>query len=104
MILAPLKHTTIAPSAPGQILQRTLLVHKWWPQTICTISESEYHSLVSLILHRLVQTHVTYCTATTIILPYGSTILHLANSSFTLHTRLESFGGGGWHGGSQDSG
>ena len=62
-------------------------MEKLWPQTNCTISKSEHHSLVSLILHPLVQAHVTYYTATNIIPPsYSSTIVRLpVNSSFTLH-------------------
>ena len=37
------------------------------------------------MLHRLVQTHVTYYTATSIIPPYSSTIIHHpVNSSFNL--------------------
>ena len=42
-----------------------------WPQTNRTRSKSEQHSLVSLILHRLLQAHVTYYTATSIMPPFS---------------------------------
>ena len=90
--MAPLKHTTIVglitTFSSWQIRPRTLLVQKLWPQTNCTTSKSEQHSLVSFITLRLVQTHLThyYVQQRALFhLTVQQSLHHSVDLSYTLH-------------------